>query len=137
MPDELMTTTEALALLDVDRSTLTRWVAQQKITPVLGGGKGQAFVFRATDVRHLADERKAETAAREAGHAVPRLLAAVALAFILAAGLPAHAGVTLLVAAFVGHLFGRLFWAEVSTWGTPAGARHLEQPGRRDRTADR
>ncbi len=60
MPDELMTTTEALALLDVDRSTLTRWVAQEKIAPVLGGGKGQAFVFRASDVRRLAEERSAE-----------------------------------------------------------------------------
>lgn len=60
MPDELMTTTEALAVLDVDRSTLSRWVAQEKISPVLGGGKGQAFVFRAADVYRLADERKAE-----------------------------------------------------------------------------
>lgn len=137
MPDDLMTTTDALTVLGVDRSTLTRWVAQDKLTPVLGGGKGQAFIFRADDVHRLARERKAETTAREAGHAVPRLLAAVALAFIVAAGLPAHAGATLLVAAFVGHLFGRLFWAEVSTWGTPAGARHLEQRGRRDRTADR
>ena len=63
MPDDLMTTTEALDVLDVDRSTLTRCVAQQKITPVLGGGKGQSFVFRASDVRRLADERKSDSPA--------------------------------------------------------------------------
>lgn len=69
----------------------------------------------------------------EAGHAAVRLLAAVALAFVIAAGLPIHAGFTLLVAVFVGWVFVGLFGAELSTWGT----RHLAQRGRRDRTADR
>jgi len=78
-----------------------------------------------------------EAPAREAGHAVPRLLAAVALAFVIAAGLPIHAGFTLLVAVFVGWVFVGLFGAELSTWGVPTGTRHLAQRGRRDRTADR
>lgn len=79
----------------------------------------------------------ADEPAREAGHAAARLLGAVALAFVLAAGLPIHAGVTLLVALFVGWLWFGLFGAEVSTWGVPARVRHLTQRGRRDRTADR
>ena len=129
-----MSPVEVQAALGVSRRTLWRYRKDGRLTPSHHTPTGHAR-FRRADVEAL--RGRGPGAVAEAGHAVPRLLAAVALAFILAAGLPAHAGVTLLVAAFVGHLFGRLFWAEVSTWGTPAGDRHLEQPGRRDRTADR
>lgn len=74
--------------------------------------------------------------AREAGHAAPRILAAVALAFVIAAGLPIHAGVTLVVAVFVGWVYVGLFGAELATWAVPTGARHLAHRGRRDRTTD-
>lgn len=127
----LLRTGEVAEALAVDPDTVRRWVREGKLAAVeLPSG---VLRFRREDV----DRILGSSPAREAGHAVPRLLAAVALAFIVAAGLPAHAGATLLVAVFVGWLFVGLFGAEVSTWGTPAGARHLEQPGRRDRTADR
>lgn len=128
-----LTPAEAMAILGCHEATLRRWADGGAITTVRTPGNQRRYLQ--DDVERIAREGYQPVA--DAGHAVPRLLAAVALTFILAAGLPAHAGVTLLVAVFVGWLFVGLFGAEVSTWGTPAGARHLEQPGRRDRTADR
>lgn len=126
-----LTLSEAIDVLGVHETTLRRWADKGAIKTVRTPGGQRRFLQE--DVERIAREGYSA----EAGHAVPRLLAAVALAFIVAAGLPAHAGATLLVAVFVGWLCYGLFGAEVSTWGTPAGARHLEQPGRRDRTADR
>ena len=81
----------------------------------------------AAKVERLRVEHALLCARREdAGISVPGLLVAVALAFVLAAGLPTHAAVPLIVAALVGYLSGLLFWAEVSTWGTPANARHRD-----------
>lgn len=58
--DELMTATEALDLLGIDRSTLSRWVGAGRLKPKLGGGRGSAFVFARRDVVRLAEERAAE-----------------------------------------------------------------------------
>lgn len=66
MPDtDLIGSTEALGILEIDRSTLSRWVAAGRLTPVtrLSGG---AFVFRKTDVESLAAERAEPTAPIEA-----------------------------------------------------------------------
>lgn len=66
MPDtDLIGSTEALGILEIDRSTLSRWVAAGRLTPAarLSGG---AFVFRKADVESLAAERAETTTALEA-----------------------------------------------------------------------
>jgi excisionase family DNA binding protein len=65
MPDDdLIGATEAARILDVDKSTLTRWAAAGRIASrrVGRGGAGQSgtFVFRAADVEALALELTAE-----------------------------------------------------------------------------
>lgn len=63
---------EASKILGIDRATLTRWVASERIKPIgrIGGNdKNAAFVFDEADVKALAAkiaERKAEAPQREA-----------------------------------------------------------------------
>lgn len=59
---DLIGSTEALGILGIDRSTLSRWVAAGRLTPTtrLSGG---AFVFRRPEVEALAAARAAEAAA--------------------------------------------------------------------------
>lgn len=134
MPDDLLTTTEALEVLGVDRSTLTRWVAQQKITPVLGGGKGQAFVFRADDVTRLAAERVDIPAPiADAGMAAPQLLARAALLLVVTAiavavswNAPAGTPVAVVLAATAWYVIAHLLWS-----GALAIGRHQRAGGGR------
>lgn len=55
--DALMGSKEACRLLDIDKSTLSRWVAAGKLTPVtqLPGING-AFLFNRVDVEALLSE---------------------------------------------------------------------------------
>lgn len=56
MPDEpLIGTAEACEVIGIDRSTLTRWVAQEKIRAAqkLPGQSG-AYLFRRTEVQRVA-----------------------------------------------------------------------------------
>jgi len=55
-PTETVPTAEAAELLGVHPSTLTRWVARKKITPVLrgSGGTGEMF-FDPADIKRLRD----------------------------------------------------------------------------------
>lgn len=132
MPDDLLTTTEALEVLGVDRSTLTRWVSQQKITPVLGGGKGQAFVFRAADVIRLAAERVDIPApVADAGMAAPQLLARAALLLVVTAvsvvvgwNAPIGTPVAAFLAASAWYVIARLLGA-----GALAVGRHARAGG--------
>lgn len=98
--DELITATEALNLLGIDRSTLSRWVSAGRLKPKLGGGRGSAFVFTRRDVVRLAEEREAERKAKDpapealadTGSARPVVLVAgAALGIVLAVG-PGIAG---------------------------------------------
>lgn len=59
-PAELIGSREVCDQLGIDRSTLSRWVAAQKITPAmqLPGQRG-AFLFWPADVARLNDEMKA------------------------------------------------------------------------------
>jgi len=67
--DDLITSAEAATILDVDRSTLTRWSdpkvpdAERRLTPVLRapGSTGAKF-FRRADVERLRDEMAEATA---------------------------------------------------------------------------
>jgi excisionase family DNA binding protein len=55
MPDEpLIGSAEACEAIGIDRSTLTRWVAQGRITPAhkMPGSSG-AFLFKRADVAQL------------------------------------------------------------------------------------
>ena len=58
--NQLLSSADACAALDIDRSTLTRWVQSGKVTPVkkLGGRTG-AYVFTSTEI----DRVKAEASA--------------------------------------------------------------------------
>ena len=61
MPQDLMPTKEACRLLgNIDRSTLTRWVAAGKITPAikLDGTRGP-MLFNRADIEALAAEQAA------------------------------------------------------------------------------
>ena len=116
---DLIGSREAEDILSIDRSTLSRWVAAGKLAPVTRLGDSGAFVFQRSHIEALADSR-------DTGATWPGLLAVVALAFVLAAGIPARASVPLLVAVALGWLLVRLFAAEVSTWGTPTNARHRD-----------
>ena len=65
MPDDtddadLIGGTDALQILEIDKSTLSRWVAAGKLTPItrLSGPRG-AFVFARADVEALAKHRAA------------------------------------------------------------------------------
>ncbi|AOT24875.1 excise [Mycobacterium phage Nazo] len=58
---------EACRILNVDRSTLLRWVAAEKVTPTrkLPGSTG-AFLFDGAEIEALAAARKTARAARKA-----------------------------------------------------------------------
>jgi predicted site-specific integrase-resolvase len=66
-PAELIGSTEALDILGIDRSTLSRWVAFGKLTPVTRLSAGGAFVFDAADIRALAARLASEAEAKPAG----------------------------------------------------------------------
>jgi len=55
--DDLLATVEAVALLGIDRSTLSRWVKDGRIAPAhqLPGQTG-AMLFRRSDVEALRDQ---------------------------------------------------------------------------------
>ena len=63
-PEALIGATEAMAILDVDRSTITRWVAAEKLTPIGRIGGNDAYVFRQIDVERIAAERKSAADAK-------------------------------------------------------------------------
>jgi excisionase family DNA binding protein len=56
--NDLIGTTEAARILNIDKPTLTRWVAAGRITAVLKlPGKNGAFLFHRADITQLANER--------------------------------------------------------------------------------
>lgn len=55
MPDDLIGTTDAAKQIEVERSTLVRWVQLGRITPAVKmPGKTGALLFRVEDVEALA-----------------------------------------------------------------------------------
>lgn len=62
---DLLTSVEAVAILQCDRSSISRWVASGRLTPVrkLPGQTG-AFLFDKSDIEALRDELKSEALAR-------------------------------------------------------------------------
>lgn len=60
---EIIGADEASDILGIDRSTLTRWVTAEKVTPLqkLPGEKG-AYLFRRAHIEKLAAERTARRA---------------------------------------------------------------------------
>ena len=59
-PADFIGSREACDRLGIDRSTLSRWVAAQKITPALKlPGERGAFLFRPADVAGLERQMKA------------------------------------------------------------------------------
>ena len=65
-PAELIGTTEAMAILALDRSTLVRWIQLGKLTPVTRLGPTGAYVFDAADIRALGVKLAAEAEAKTA-----------------------------------------------------------------------
>lgn len=65
MPLDLIGTAEAAALLGIERSTLSRWVALGRLQPTyrLPGPNG-AMLYDRTDVEALRDRLKTEACAR-------------------------------------------------------------------------
>lgn len=62
--ENLIGSAEACRILDVDRSTLTRWVAGGRITPAVKLPKRNgAYLFDRADIEALAAERTAAGAA--------------------------------------------------------------------------
>lgn len=59
MPEDIIGSTEACTILGVDKSTLSRMVADQRLTPThkLPGRNG-AFLFNRDDIERAATERK-------------------------------------------------------------------------------
>lgn len=53
--DELVSSREVCDLLNIDRSTLSRWVTAGKVTPAMRVGGSSAFLFRLKDVESLRD----------------------------------------------------------------------------------
>lgn len=54
---DVLSTAEAAELAGVDRSTITRWVAAGRITPILRGPTGNgAMFFRRNDIASLTRE---------------------------------------------------------------------------------
>lgn len=61
--EDLISSQEALEILGVVLSTLTRWAADGKITPALKmPGSSGAYLWRRSDVVQLAADRAASTA---------------------------------------------------------------------------
>ena len=64
MPTELLSTAKAAALLNVDRSTLTRMVQSGKVKPaVKGDGLRGAMFFYPSEIRKAKARMAAESAA--------------------------------------------------------------------------
>ena len=62
----LLSTVEVCALLGVDRSTLTRWVASERVRPAHKmAGRNGAFLFRADDIERLRIELAGEAQASD------------------------------------------------------------------------
>ena len=58
MPNDIIGSTEACTILVVDKSTLSRWVAAGRITPVARlPRKNGALIFNRSDIDALAAER--------------------------------------------------------------------------------
>jgi predicted site-specific integrase-resolvase len=58
MPHDIIGSTEACTILAVDKSTLSRWVAAGRITPVARlPRKNGALIFNRSDIDALAAER--------------------------------------------------------------------------------
>lgn len=56
---KLLTTGEAVERLNIDRSTLTRWVASGRIEPAhKGPGRTGGYVFAADEVERVRDENR-------------------------------------------------------------------------------
>ena len=56
--NDLIGTTEAARILNIDKPTLTRWVAAGRITAAHKlPGKNGAFIFHRADITALAKER--------------------------------------------------------------------------------
>ncbi|WP_067891344.1 helix-turn-helix domain-containing protein [Nocardia vaccinii] len=63
IPTDLLTSEEASKLLEVDKSTLIRWVSSGDVKPVRKlPGKTGAFLFERSDIEDLRDRRAAENA---------------------------------------------------------------------------
>lgn len=59
--DDVIGSSEATQILNVDKSTLSRWVASGLISPLKQfPGRTGAMVFRRADVEKLAAERAAQ-----------------------------------------------------------------------------
>lgn len=55
MEDTIIGSKEACTILDIDRATLSRWVAAGKITPAAKlPAKNGAFMFHRADIENLA-----------------------------------------------------------------------------------
>ena len=63
---DLIGSTEALGILGIDRSTLSRWVAAGRLVPVTRLGASGAFVFARAAVVAAAADRAADTGPIEA-----------------------------------------------------------------------
>ncbi len=58
MPDDIIGSTEACTILNIDKATISRWVAAGRITPVAKlPRKNGAFLFARADIYALATER--------------------------------------------------------------------------------
>ena len=58
MPDDIIGSTEACTILNIDKATISRWVAAGRITPVAKlPRKNGAFLFARADIDTLATER--------------------------------------------------------------------------------
>ncbi len=58
MPDDIIGSTEACTILNIDKATISRWVAAGRITPGAKlPRKNGAFLFARADIDALATER--------------------------------------------------------------------------------
>lgn len=58
--DDLIGSTEAVRILDVDKATLSRWVAAGQVVPAHQlPGKNGAYLFHRADITALAAQRRA------------------------------------------------------------------------------
>lgn len=61
MPDDLIGTREAAAILGINDVTLTRWTRADKLTPAAKApGIRGAYLFRRADIEELADLRRSQ-----------------------------------------------------------------------------
>lgn len=52
---DLIDSREVCALLGIDKSTLTRWVQVNKLTPAMRVGGNNAYLFQRSDIEALRD----------------------------------------------------------------------------------